>query len=265
MKIAIMVKQVPDTKTVRMDEKTGTIVRNGSEAIINPLDLYALKAALALKEALPGSTITAVSMGPASAERALREVLALGADDACLICDRAAAGSDTKATATILAAALRYLGPFDAVFTGERATDGDTGQVGPETASALGCGLVTYVTAVKPDGDGLLVSRKTETESETWRVALPALISVTKAVGEVGLPTLAGKMAARRAAVPVHNTAELGLDPACIGLNGSPTRVVKIFHPPIKREGTIIQVVDEATLAIAVDAMAAFVMKGANQ
>ena len=259
MKIALLIKQVPDTRTVRMDEKTGTVVRDGNEAIVNPLDLYALKAALDLKAAQPDTTVTAISMGPPNAEKALKEALALGADEALLICDRAAAGSDTKATATILAAALKTCGPFDLVLTGERATDGDTGQVGPEIASAAGFGLVTFASNIKATDSGIEVERKTESEIERWSVALPALVSVTKAVGEIGLPTLKGKMAARRRTVPVKNTAELGLDPATIGLNGSPTRVVKIFHPSITRNGKKLQIVDEASLETAVCAIAAFV------
>ena len=262
MRFAVLVKQVPDTRTVRMDEKTGTVVRDGSEAVINPLDLYALKAALSLKSA--GDTITAISMGPPNAEKALKEAMSLGADDAILICDRAAAGSDTMATSKILAAALRKFGPFDAIFTGERATDGDTGQVGPEIASALGCTLVTYANSVKVVGGGVEVSRKTENEIENWLAKMPVLISVTKGIGEIGLPTLAGKKAARRRSVPVVTIAELGLDAAEVGLNGSPTRVVKIFHPSIGRKGTRIAVVDDGTLQQAVDAIADFVKGGAR-
>lgn len=259
MRLAVLVKQVPDTRTVRMDEKTGTVVRDGNEAIVNPLDLYALQAALKLKESVPGITITAVSMGPRNAEKALKEALALGADDSLLVCDRAAAGSDTMATATILAAALKESGPFDLVLTGERATDGDTGQVGPEIASAAGMGLVTFACSLEMTGEGLIAERKTETEIERWLVKTPALVSVTKAVGEIGLPTLAGKMAARRREVPMKTTADLGLDPANIGLNGSPTRVVKIFHPSLTRQGEKLRVVDEASLAKAVEAATAFV------
>ena len=262
MRFAVLVKQVPDTRTVRMDEKTGTVVRDGSEAVINPLDLYALKAALSLKSA--GDTITAISMGPPNAEKALKEAMSLGADDAILICDRAAAGSDTMATSKILAAALRKFGPFDAIFTGERATDGDTGQVGPEIASALGCTLVTYANSVKVVDGGVEVSRKTENEIENWLANMPVLISVTKGIGEIGLPTLAGKKAARRRSVPVVTIAELGLDAAEVGLNGSPTRVVKIFHPSIGRKGTRIAVVDDGTLQQAVDAIADFVKGGAR-
>ena len=259
MKIALLIKQVPDTRTVRMDEKTGTVVRDGNEAIVNPLDLYALKAALDLKAAQPGTTVTAISMGPPNAEKALKEALALGADDALLICDRAAAGSDTKATATILTAALNASGPFDLVLTGERATDGDTGQVGPEIAAAAGFGLITFANSVTATAGGIEVERKTENEVERWKVELPALVSVTKAVGEVGLPTLKGKMVARRRVVPVKNTTELGLAPGNIGLEGSPTRVVRIFRPSITRNGIKLQIFDEASLESAVDVLASFV------
>ncbi len=264
MRYAVLIKQVPDTRTVRMDEKTGTVVRDGSQAVINPLDLYALKAALSLKTEDAAANVTVISMGPAAAEKALREALALGADDALLICDRVAAGSDTMATSKILAAALRKFGPFDAIFTGERATDGDTGQVGPEIASALGVGLATYVGSVKTGQGGLEAERKTENDVEQWLVHLPAVISVTKAIGEVGLPTLAGKKAARRRPIPTVTVAELGLAAEEVGLNGSPTRVVKIFHPSIGRKGRRITVVDETTLQQATDAIAAMVKGGAQ-
>jgi len=264
MRLAVLVKQVPDTRTVRMDEKTGTVVRDGAEAIVNPLDLYALQAALKLKSCCPETTITAISMGPPSAEKALKEVLALGADDAFLVCDRAAAGSDTMATAKILAAAVASSGPYDLVVTGERATDGDTGQVGPEIASAAGMGLATFVCSLKWEDGSIVAERKTETEIEKWKLALPALVSVTKAVGEIGLPTLAGKMAARRRAVPVKNTADLKLDPETIGLSGSPTRVVKIFHPSLTRHGERCVVLDEASLDKAVATIAEFVKGGAK-
>ncbi|HQL86468.1 MAG: electron transfer flavoprotein subunit beta/FixA family protein [Lentisphaerae bacterium] len=258
MRLAVLVKQVPDTRSVQMDETTGTVVRKSSDAILNPLDAYALRAALLVKDAAPGSTVTALSMGPASAEKALREVLALGADDAVLICDRACAGSDTWATAVVLAAALQKHGPFDLVITGERATDGDTGQVGPEVAAHLNLSLATFVDEVSVNADGLEVERKVETGLERWRLRLPALISVTKAIGEIGLPTLAGKMAARRREIPITTAADLGLDPATIGLKGSPTRVVKIFYPTLARKGRQYRVVDEASLADSVEVMAKY-------
>lgn len=264
MNIAVLIKQVPDTRTVRMDEKTGTVVRDSSEAIVNPLDLYALYAALKLKEAENTSRITAICMGPPAAEKALKEALALGADDSLLVCGREAAGSDTMATAKILAAAIRAKGPFDLVLTGERATDGDTGQVGPEIASNLGFGLATFATSIAAGDNEVTVTRKTENEIETWKLELPALVSVTKAVGEIGLPTLHGKMEARRRKVPVVSPTELELDPKTIGLEGSPTRVVKIFHPSLTRRGETFTVNDEATLSKAVDAMAAF-CKGGQQ
>ena len=262
MRFSVLVKQVPDTRTVRMDEKTGTVVRDGSEAVVNPLDLYALKAALMLKG--ENDSVTAISMGPQTAEAALKEAMALGADDAVLICDRAAAGSDTMATSKILAAALRKCGPFDVIFTGERATDGDTGQVGPEIASALGCGLVTYANSIKLAEGGLEIGRKTENENERWLAKMPVLVSATKAIGEIGLPTFEGKKAARRRSVPVMTVADVGLKPDEVGLNASPTRVVKIFHPSIGRKGTRLEVLDEKTLDQAVDKMVDFIKGGAK-
>ena len=144
MRIIVPVKQVPETKAVKMDEQTGTIIRQGVTSIVNPLDLYAIEAALTLK-AQHGAEVIAISMGPPQAAVAPRESLAMGIDRAVLISDRAYAGSDTWATARILAAAVRHLGDADLIICGERATDGDTGQVGPELAAALGLPVLTYL------------------------------------------------------------------------------------------------------------------------
>ena len=150
MKIAVLLKQVPDSQSVRLDPETGTLVRDPADAVTNPLDLCALGAAVRLAESFPDSEITAVSMGPASAEQTLRQALALGAVRGVLICDRVCAGSDTYVTALILAAALEKFGPFDLVLTGQRASDGETGQVGPEIAARLGIPVVAGAETLPP-------------------------------------------------------------------------------------------------------------------
>ncbi len=262
MKIAILVKQVPETRSVRMDESTGTVIRESNESIINPLDLYAVQAALQLKKYFPKAHLTAFSMGPAAAERVLKEALALGVDDAVLISDRAYAGSDTWATALILAAALRHAGGFDLILTGERATDGDTGQVGPELAAALGIGVVTFVEHLEPAGDALAVRRKNEHGEESLTLSLPSVVCVSKAVGEPGLPTLAGMKAARRRTIPVWSQRELALDPDKVGLKGSPTRVVKIFRPALARKCRKLTAADPAALQDAVTELSFFLAGG---
>ena len=262
LRIAVLVKQVPDSRDVRMDETTGTILRSPSDAVTNPLDLYALSAALRLKREVPETTITAFSMGPESAKRSLREALALGADDAILIQDRRFAGSDTLATALILSATLEKFGPFDLVLTGERATDGETGQVGPEIAARLGIPPVTFVESLtrRPDRS-FEAKRKTEVAMETIRFAPPALVAVTKGIGDPGLPTLNGKIAARRRTIPTETADNLPLPPNSIGLAGSPTRVVKIFHSVFTRHGEKFTISDEASLSEGVAKMVAFLRK----
>ena len=148
MRIIVPIKQVPETGNVKMDEETGTIIREGSERIINPLDLYALEKAIQVKEEY-GGTVTAISMGPPAAAEALREAVAMGCDEATLITDRAFAGSDTWATSIILSEAIRHLGEYDLIIAGERATDGDTGQVGPNLAAALELPLATFIRSLE--------------------------------------------------------------------------------------------------------------------
>ena len=130
MRIIVPIKQVPETNAVKMDEKTGTMMRDGVEAIINPLDLYAIESAIQLREEHGGEVI-AISMGPPKAETALREAIAMGCDSGVLISDKAFSGADTWATAYVLSEAIKKTGGFDIIICGERATDGDTGQVGP--------------------------------------------------------------------------------------------------------------------------------------
>ena len=236
LKIAVFLKQVPDTDEVRMDEKTGTLIREGVGTVINPLDQNALELALSLR-AEKGGTVTVISMGPSQAEMALREALALGADEAVLLCDRAFAGSDTWATARTLSAAVRKTGPYDLILAGAKATDGETGQVGPESAAMMGLPFVSNVCAVEIQERGLVATRSVEEGTERTQAPFPCLLTVVHEINEPSMPTLAGKMRARRAAVRVLSAADLELDPAECGLSGSPTRVVRIAFPKVTRSG----------------------------
>jgi len=238
MRIAVLLKQVPDTDEVRIDAEKGVLVREGVGAIINPLDLNALEAALSLKRSRPAS-VTAISMGPPQADAALREALALGADEALLLSDRAFAGSDTWATASVLAAALSSTGPYDLVIAGEKATDGETGQVGPEVAVMCGIPFSTYVSAFTVSDDLVTVRRTVEEGIETQRIALPCLLTVLRDLNEPSMPTLEGKMRARRAEILKADMGSLELDPASAGLSGSPTRVVRIFYPTVTRKAEV--------------------------
>ncbi|MDR1030070.1 MAG: electron transfer flavoprotein subunit beta/FixA family protein, partial [Treponema sp.] len=192
MKIIVPIKQVPESSNVKMDPETGTVIRAGVETVVNPLDLYALEAALRLKEQY-GGTVTALSMGPAQAMKALKEAVAMGCDDAALVSDRKFGGSDTHATSYTLAQAIRSIGAFDIIVAGERATDGDTAQVGPGIAAWLDIPLATYVSSIGPVENGRIqVERLVEEGYQLLSVSFPCLLTVVKAVATPRLPTLKG-------------------------------------------------------------------------
>ena len=257
MHIIVPIKQVPETGEVKMDEETGTMIRAGVTAIVNPLDLYAIETALTLKEA-HGGRVTALSMGPPAAASALREAIAMGCDAGVLISDRRYAGSDTWATATVLAAAVGRLGPFDLLICGERATDGDTGQVGPELAAMLGLPIVTYVAALAIEAGVATLRRLVESGYETYRCPLPLAVTVVKEIAYPRLPTLRGKQRARRETLPVWDNAVLALDERSVGLHGSPTRVKRISRPRLSRQGERFVVKTEDDVARAADRIIAY-------
>ena len=235
MRVAVLLKQVPDTDEVKIDEEKGVLVREGVGAIINPLDLHALEAALDLKRN-NGASVTVFSMGPTQADGALREAIALGAEEAFLLSDHVFAGSDTWATARVLAAALSACGPFDLVLAGEKATDGETGQVGPEAAVMCNIPFSTYVSQFTVSDDSVTVKRTVEDGIETQRLSLPCLLTVLRDINEPSMPTLSGKMRARRADISRMGAGSLELEPSSVGLSGSPTRVVRIFYPKVTRK-----------------------------
>lgn len=258
MRIVVPIKQVPETNAVKMDEVTGAMIRDGVEAIVNPLDLYAIEIALQLRRQY-GGEVAAISMGPPKAVSALREAVAMGCDSAVLVCDKALAGSDTWATSYTLSEAIRRLGGCDLVICGERATDGDTGQVGPGIAAFLDVPAATYVGRVERIENGLCrVHRLVEDGHEVLDVQLPAVLTVVKEVAEPRLPTLRGKQKACKLEIPVWSAADLELDPAKIGLKGSPTRVVKIFRPKVTRQCEKLPACDDASIDRATDAVVEF-------
>ncbi len=258
MRIIVPIKQVPETNAVRMDETTGTMVREGVEAIVNPLDLYAVETALRLKEAHGGEVI-ALTMGPAGATKALREAISMGCDGAVLVSHKAFAGSDTWATARVLAQAMRKIGAFDLILCGERATDGDTGQVGPELAAFLDLPVVSYVGAIDGLSNSTLrVRRLVEEGHELLECDLPALLTVVKEIANPRLPTLQGKRRARLASISAWGPEELGVAGEETGLKGSPTRVVKVFRPKIARQCEKLVAADEAGIEAAADRVVAF-------
>jgi len=240
MEIVVCVKQVPDTTEVKIDPITNTLIRQGVPSIVNPFDKNAVEAALQLKQK-HGGKVTVISMGPPQAKEALKECLAMGADAAILISDRAFGGSDTLATSYTLAAAIRKLGAYDIILCGKQAIDGDTAQVGPETAEHLGISQITYANKIDVDGDTARVEREHEDGYEIIEVKLPLLLSVVKSINEPRYPTVKGTMKANRAEIAVWTAADLVVDEQKLGLKGSPTQVRKIFTPPRRVEGLLIQ------------------------
>lgn len=236
MRIIVLIKQVPGTDNVKMNPETGVMIRTGQDTVVNPLDEHALEEAVAIKSRLKGVHVTALTMGPPSAEKALREALAMGADDVVLLSNRAFGGADTIVTARTLAAAIRKLGPADLILCGERATDGETGQVGPMVAIMLGLPVQTYVRKIDLEYHSVTIERIVEDGFERVKVAGPLVISVVKDLNQPRLPTLRSKLIARKAEVPVWGPEEIGLKPEELGLKASPTRVTKVFSPKLSRD-----------------------------
>lgn len=239
MKIVVCVKQVPETANVRINPETNTLIREGVQSIVNPFDMYALEEALRVREK-QGGTVTALTMGPPQAADVLREAVGLGVDDAVLLSDRAFAGADTLATAYVLAAAIRKIGGVDLVFMGRQAIDGDTGQVGPGVAENLGIPHVTDIRKIERIEDGrLTVERLLEDGIARLRLPLPALLTVTKEINVPRLPSLKGKLAARKKEIPTWKAADLDVKAERLGLDGSPTQVLRIFTPPKPSGGKV--------------------------
>ncbi len=240
MKIIVCIKQVPDTTDVRIDPNTNTLIREGVKSIINPFDMYALEEGLRIREKL-GGTVTVLTMGPPQAEESLREAISLGADDAYLVSDRAFAGSDTLATSYTLSCAIKKIGEVDIVICGKQAIDGDTAQVGPGIAIWLDVPQITFVKKIEEIKEGFIrAERMVEEGYEVIESKLPCLITVVKEINTPRLPSLKGKLRAKNFASKKLTGADLNLEPDKIGLKGSPTQVIKIFAPPARTGGVIL-------------------------
>lgn len=241
MNVAVLIKQVPETTDVKISRETNTLMREGVASIINPFDMYAIEEALRIREQ-HGGKVTVITMGPPQAEEALRQALALGADDAVLLSDRAFAGADTLATSYTLARAIEKLGGFDLVICGKQAMDGDTAQVGPEVAENLDLPHVTYVRRIEElSPDHMRVQRMIEEGYEVIESPIPALITVVKEINEPRMPSIKGMLRAKKAAITSWTAADLGADESRIGLTGSPTRVIRVFTPEQRRAGEILE------------------------
>lgn len=242
MKIVVCIKQVPDTTEVKLDPKTGTLIRDGVPSIINPDDKSGLEAALVLKDQI-GAHVTVLTMGPPQADVALREALAMGADRAILLTDRAFAGADTWATSSTLAGALKKL-DYDVIVAGRQAIDGDTAQVGPQIAEHLNLPSVTYVEELKAeDSSAITVRRAFEDGYQMVKIKTPCLITTLKEMNESRYMRVSGIYEAfEDGKVETWTNADIDVDPANLGLKGSPTKVKKSFTKGAKTAGKVFDV-----------------------
>ncbi len=246
MNILVCIKQVPDTTEIKINPETNTLIREGVPSIVNPYDAYALEGAARIKDKNPDTKIVVVSMGPEQAKNALKEALAIAADKAYLVTDRAFGGSDTLATSYILSQAVKKIeeleGKFDAIFCGKQAIDGDTAQVGPEMAEHLDYPQVTYALEVMEEADGIVVLKEDEDYNLKIKVQTPCVLTFTKPSFEPRYPNVRRKMAANRTQIPNITAGDLlEIDLTKAGLKGSPTKVKKTFVPDQKKSGVKIQ------------------------
>lgn len=242
MKIVVCAKQVPDTNEVRIDPVKGTLIREGVPSILNPDDANALEAALTVRDKNPGTTVTVVSMGPPQAKEMLRECLAMGADDVCLLSSRAFGGADTCATSTTIAAGIRKIGDADIIFAGRQAIDGDTAQVGPQIAQRLGLPVVTYVQAVREIKEkSIVVERQLENGFEVIEVTKPCVLTAVKELNTPRYMTVKGIIDAYNTEITVWNEADLAIAPEDCGLKASPTQVFRSFTPEPKGKGVMLE------------------------
>jgi electron transfer flavoprotein beta subunit len=182
-----------------------------------------------------------MTMGPPQAEAALRECIAMGADEAILLSDRAFAGSDTLATSYTLSQAVRKMGNVDLVICGKQAIDGDTAQVGPEMAEHLGIGQLTYISKIEFDGERLIAEREQDEGYDVIEAKLPLVVTIIKLATDPRIPTVKGTAKAYRTEIPVWTAADIDINPKASGLDGSPTQVRRIFTPQRRGTGELIQ------------------------
>ncbi|WP_415931891.1 electron transfer flavoprotein subunit beta [Zhenpiania hominis] len=241
MRIIVCVKQVPDTNEITINPETGTLIRDGVPSILNNDDANALEQALEIKDAYPDTEVIALTMGPPQAREMLQECLAMGADEAILLSDRALGGSDTWATSNALAAGIRKIGDFDLVFAGRQAIDGDTAQVGPQIAEKLGVPQVTYVKEFEMGDDAVTVKRALEDGYEQLRVKLPCVLTAIKELNTPRYMSVPGVLRAVKSEIKVWSADDIGVDKTTVGLKASPTNVFRSFTPKPKGKGITVE------------------------
>jgi electron transfer flavoprotein beta subunit len=240
MNIVVCIKQVPDTAEVRINPETGTLIREGVPSIINPFDMHAIEAGIQIKEKT-GGKLTVMTMGPPQAESALREAISMGADDGVLLSDKAFAGSDTWATSFTLSKAIGKLGA-DLIICGKQAIDGDTAQVGPETAEFMNIPHISYVRKIEDvTQESIRAQRMMDEGYDVVECRLPVLLTVVKELNEPRVPSLKGKMAAKKAVIQKWGAADIMADENDTGMKGSPTQVKNVFTPEARSDRKILQ------------------------
>ena len=241
MNIIVCIKQVPDTADIKLDGATKKLLREGIKGMINPFDMYAIEEGLRLKDKL-GGKVTALTMGPSGAESALREAIALGCDEAVLLCDPAFAGSDTLATSYVLSCAIKKIKDYDIILCGKQALDGDTAHVGPGIAGHLDISQIVNVRKIQDIKEGSVsAQRMTEYGYDVLESQLPCLLTVVKDINVPRLPSLKGKMKAKSATISGWKAADIAAEEARIGLKGSATEVLKVTTPPARPQGKIFE------------------------
>ncbi len=252
MKIIVCIKQVPDTTEIKLDPKTGTLIREGVPSIINPDDKGGIEIALQLKEKY-GATVTAITMGPAQADNALREALAMGVDRAILLTDRKFAGADTLATSNALSGAIRNI-DYDIIITGRQAIDGDTAQVGPQIAEILDLPQISYVESIEQPKEGSYEVRKwTEDGYELLEVNGKVLLTVLASACKPRYMNVRGIVEAYDREVEIWGFDNITVDETTLGLKGSPTRVHKSFTKGVKPSGVMHEVEPAEAVEIIID------------
>jgi len=252
VKIVVTVKLVPDPNAEkRIDSSTKRLVRTGVDTVINPYDEYGIEAALQLKEKTGGdTTVTVFSMVPETGKETVRKALAMGADDAVMLSDAALEGSDVWGTAYVMAQVLKKIG-FDLVICGGLSDDGSSGGVPGALAEYLGVPGLTNARHVEVADGTLKCQRETDNGYQVVSGPLPALISVTMAVGEPRYPSLKGIMGAKKKTITVMPLAELGLDRA-VGKDGAKTEMLSFTPPSARAKAHVINAQDGATGAKAI-------------
>lgn len=240
-KIIVCAKQVPDTNVIKINPKTGTLIRDGVPSILNHDDANALEEALKIKDMYPDTHITVVTMGPPQASDLLFECIAMGADEGVLVSDRAVGGSDTWATSNTLEAAIRKIGEFDLIFAGRQAIDGDTAQVGPQIAEKLNLPQVTYVEefAIDPNMKDITVKRQLEDGYEVIKLQTPCMLTAIKELNTPRYMNMAGIFAAKE--MKTWNAKDIEVDLTTVGLEASPTNVFRSFTPAPKGKGVTLE------------------------